>query len=481
MPGTYKIRKGGSTRKFGGVNVLMLGDFSQLKPVGGTWLCSYPYIGEGRVQNAMTLFWDDGQDTINGFWSLKTLLRCVDVWYNEFLGQCRAGALTSDMYAFFHGLPTLLAAVENCECNKDAIDDPVLGRYKKSWADAFKSGETDAAAMILETECTKCAAERKRRRRVLHTDEEPPIEWKRHPFPKAPALYSFNIPRYFAIQIRAREFAKQNKLQLCWCYAHDTPLHPGDCELPQEALDAKRRRWLTRHDQDTANITSILPLAVGMPMRLLDSIDREKFLYRGRRVTLHGWTLHPERSQEEMDGEMVLDRLPLVIYIHCAEAEWQIGKLPVGVYPMTPRSRTWKVNKYTGIEAKRTGYLLLPDFGSTAHMIQGATLEAAFYDGQDVASNTGGEAQIAAYVCLSRIKELDKIAVIQPFSPLLFKRGPPKASMLLERGSAAHIFEVFFFLLNTYRQSDRQRDIQIRQRDRKTDRQTDRPEQNRTA
>ena len=179
-------------------------------------------------------------------------------------------------------------------------------------------------------------------------------------------------------------------------------------------------------------------------MRLLDSIDREKVLYRGKRVTLHGWTLHPECPQEGMDGEMVLDRLPLVIYIHCAEAEWQIGKLPVGVYPMTPRSRTWKVNKYTGIEAKRTGYLLLPDFGSTAHMIQGATLEAAFYDGQDVASNIGGEAQIAAYVCLSRIKELDKIVVIQPFSPLLFKRGPPKASMLLERGSAAHIFEVFF-------------------------------------
>ena len=123
-----------------------------------------------------------------------------------------------------------------------------------------------------------------------------------------------------------------------------------------------------------------------------------------------------------------MDRLPVVIYMFCPGAQWQIGKLLVGVYPMTPRSRTWKVNKFTGIEAKRTGYLLLPDFGSTAHMIQGATLEAAFYDGQDTGHNVSMETQVAAYVCLSRVKELRKIAVLQPFSPLLFTQAPPKAT-----------------------------------------------------
>ena len=75
-----------------------------------------------------------------------------------------------------------------------------------------------------------------------------------------------------------------------------------------------------------------------------------------------------------------MDRQPAVIYISFPEATWKIGDLPKGVYPMRPRSRNWKVNKYTGIEARRKGYTLLPDFAATAHMIQGATLEAAYGD-----------------------------------------------------------------------------------------------------
>jgi hypothetical protein len=170
-------------------------------------------------------------------------------------------------------------------------------------------------------------------------------------------------------------------------------------------------------------------------MRLTDSVDRDLHLYRGRRVLIHGWTLDPSCLQETLDGEILLDRLPLVVYIFIEGAKWQIGKLPVGVYPMTPRTRTWKVNKYTGIEAKRTGYLLLPDFASTAHMIQGASLEAAFYDGQDSSSSVSMDSQVAAYVCLSRIKEMQKLGVLQAFSPWLFKQGPPKAVQNLS-GSA---------------------------------------------
>ena len=83
------------------------------------------------------------------------------------------------------------------------------------------------------------------------------------------------------------------------------------------------------------------------------------------------------------------------------------------------------MNKYTGIQARRTGFWILPDFGSTAHMIQGATVDAAFADPQDVAIKVGLTLQIAMYVCLSRVKELLSLCVLQPLSPLLFKRGPP--------------------------------------------------------
>ena len=105
----------------------------------------------------------------------------------------------------------------------------------------------------------------------------------------------------------------------------------------------------------------------------------------------------------------------------------------MGVYPLRPKSRTWKVHKYTGIEAKRTSFWIIPDFCSTAHMIQGATLKAAYMDAQHSGCNIGLVNQIAAYVCLSRVKQLEGIYVLQSFSPLLFNRGPPEGPERLLR------------------------------------------------
>ena len=83
------------------------------------------------------------------------------------------------------------------------------------------------------------------------------------------------------------------------------------------------------------------------------------------------------------------------------------------------------VNKYTHIAARRTGYLLIPDFASTSHMIQGATLAAAFWGCQDAASIVSMASQISGYVILSRVKALLSIFILQAFSILLFCRGPP--------------------------------------------------------
>ena len=68
---------------------------------------------------------------------------------------------------------------------------------------------------------------------------------------------------------------------------------------------------------------------------------------------------------------------------------------------------------------------MLPDFGSTAHMTQGATLEAAFADLQHWSSKASMTSQIAAYVCLSRVKQMQNICVMQPFSTFLFALGNP--------------------------------------------------------
>ena len=277
-----------------------------------------------------------------------------------------------------------------------------------------------------ESNSEACKVERRRRHRVLTRLDKIPEELHKAPFSTAPALYSFNVPRCFSTRLRAREFAKQHDLELYWCYARDVPLHAGDRELERNTLEGKLYKWLRRHVQQTGHIPSIFPLVKGLPVGLTESVGSEKQLYRGRRGVIYGWALDPRSLPVEIDDEYMVDRLPLVIYINFEEADWRVGKLPKGVYPLKPRSRTWAVNKSTKAEAIRTGFWVVPDFGSTAHMIQGATLLAAFVDILEVCTKVCMGLQIAAYVCLSRVKTLATICVMQPFSPLLFTRGPPK-------------------------------------------------------
>ena len=66
-------------------------------------------------------------------------------------------------------------------------------------------------------------------------------------------------------------------------------------------------------------------------------------------------------------------------------------------------------------------------------MIQGATLDAEFADAQDVASKVNMTAQIAAYVCFSRVRRANRICILQPFAPWLFQHGPPKCPSRLLR------------------------------------------------
>ena len=150
---------------------------------------------------------------------------------------------------------------------------------KTTWREAFLAGCPDMKSFICESEkkCLACMTERKRRQRVLPNDvANISADLHEKPFCNAPALYSFNVPRYFTLQLRAREFAKKNQVQLSWCYARDVPLHPAVRELAPDALQTKLISWLRRHDQETGHITSILPLAVGMPIRLTENVDRER-------------------------------------------------------------------------------------------------------------------------------------------------------------------------------------------------------------
>ena len=177
---------------------------------------------------------------------------------------------------------------------------------------------------LMGEECVHCSTARSNRRRVMRAADVERPELHEPPFDTAPALYAYNVPRYYTILLRAREYARINSLQLQWCVARDIPLHQDDRDLPIEQLDEKRWRWLHMHDQHTSHIASQLPLVQGLPIRITDAVDRKRGLFRGRRGNIFGWASHPEEERATVDGGVLLTRMPLAIYCHFPSATWVV-------------------------------------------------------------------------------------------------------------------------------------------------------------
>ena len=94
-----------------------------------------------------------------------------------------------------------------------------------------------------------------------------------------------------------------------------------------------------------------------------------------------------------------------------------------GVWPLFPVYRTWELNAAQGAKIRRHGFTLLPDYASTAFMIQGATLPAAIADCGDV-SDAGGLAELmTTYVILSRVKSANGLLLLRAFCANLFQMG----------------------------------------------------------
>ncbi len=86
----------------------------------------------------------------------------------------------------------------------------------------------------------------------------------------------------------------------------------------------------------------MLPLAVGLPVALVDHLDRssEKQLLRGKVGTADSWILREdERSREDQKGSRVLSHVPRVVFVKSHTEEWILPGLPPGVYPVYATAR----------------------------------------------------------------------------------------------------------------------------------------------
>ena len=140
------------------------------------------------------------------------------------------------------------------------------------------------------------------------------------------------------------------------------------------------------------------------------------------------------QASEEGGKERMLTSHPELIYLKFENAKWQIHKdLERGVYPMKVTNKVWIVHEGTKISARRRGWQIVPDFGQTAHSMQGESLVSVIVDCLEVDHCSKSTDMLAAYIGLSRVKTKEALLIAQPFSPALFCNGEPPGPEILLR------------------------------------------------
>ena len=265
------------------------------------------------------MFWTREKDSFNKFCELTVERRCKDPWLSYVLKGARHGDLDDESYCFLHGLPTRHTGSWDPHLARTTCGSERCASLPLLWEAELYNGKLGDAnwRRRRSQECDKCAAERKRRCRVLDSSDLSPILEDDVRFADAPYIHAFNEPKYHASQIRALHFARAKKSIVLWCFAVDRPV-TQHTDLLGEARDINERRkqWSRYHEMKTGGIMGLQPLVHDMPLRITqtDHDRKDKGFFKNNRCRLFGWELKPEDENyyaKCTTQEMVLQHLPV--------------------------------------------------------------------------------------------------------------------------------------------------------------------------
>ena len=143
-------------------------------------------------------------------------------------------------------------------------------------------------------------------------------------------------------------------------------------------------------------------------------------------------TAYSDQASAENGVERVLELQPDMIYLKFENVKWRVhDDLEKGVYPLKVTGKIWNISENTKMKAKRWGWCFVPDFGQTAHSVQGASLKAVIVDCLKVDICSKETEMLAAYIGLSRVRRKEALLIAEPFSPALFCHGQPPGPEIL--------------------------------------------------
>ena len=162
-----------------------------------------------------------------------------------------------------------------------------------------------------------------------------------------PCAVPNNDLRYELNKLRARRFCQARGVQLLWCPAKDKV--GVEALRSDPSLPGKKKQWLQRHDRQCGDLHGMLPLAAGMPMILMEHVDKsdEIRMLKGTKVKLHSVDLHPDDDRESRGkSEYVLQHLPNCVFVVKEHATWCIDPSTTpGLYPLKAATATWFLDK----------------------------------------------------------------------------------------------------------------------------------------
>ena len=181
------------------------------------------------------------------------------------------------------------------------------------------------------------------------------------------------------------------------------------------------------HDRACGSLYGLLPLCVGMPVRLTDHIDRsKKSLLKGRLGVVRGWQSEVGTAINDLGSVASFKKMPEVVWVEFPSQKqtWKLKGVPqANIYPVVPRSATWYLDrnrKHPMLRISRRQVPLAPAFALTAHTAQGMTLEEGVIADCDVPPGTN---IITCYIAVTRVRQRSKLLISRPFAAAPFQQG----------------------------------------------------------
>ena len=144
---------------------------------------------------------------------------------------------------------------------------------------------------------------------------------------------------------------RHHNQRVTWSFAQDTPRHAEFQTRPY--LQLNKEKWIPYHDKHCEKVYAIIQLALGLPVMLVDHLDRspDKQLLRGKEGHVHGWEHDPDEKKSKwcQFRHQAFKPCPLCVFIDFHTEAWSIpGALGPGIYPAFQTETTWYLDGYRG-------------------------------------------------------------------------------------------------------------------------------------